>query len=226
VANTNAKEVYRLAKYTSSPRYKPPGKPLPLSPRFGGPPLGHISPRSPRAHAGLKLNPLQELLRDKLNPIGSRPQWAPDGAYLGERMDEATTAGYLGALKSVIQSRFKDMENAFRYVDVDGSGTITRRELEKALHLWGVIGPEGMDASIDAVIRACDANGDGTIEYQEFVDALTQDKCVPHQEMRLLKRCTCAACAHESPRPTARSAFATPHPGMWSSSIRSTVPPQ
>jgi len=51
------------------------------------------------------------------------------------------------------------------------------------LHLWGVNNPntdgwQGMLQAADAVIKACDHDGDGSIDYKEFVAGLARDKFV------------------------------------------------
>ena len=37
-----------------------------------------------------------------------------------------------------LNTRFADMRKAFKYVDLDNSGTVDRSELERALQLWNV----------------------------------------------------------------------------------------
>ena len=51
------------------------------------------------------------------------------------------------------------------------------QELARALHLWGVTNPhkegwEGMVQAAEGIIKACDSDGDGSIDYKEFVNGL------------------------------------------------------
>ena len=66
------------------------------------------------------------------------------------------------------------MFKAFQYVDLDRSGTLDRSEIRRALDLWG-LGAGLDDAALDALFRQCDPNGDGSVSYSEFVDALARD---------------------------------------------------
>jgi len=78
-----------------------------------------------------------------------------------------------------MNSRFSDMWAAFKYVDVDSSGRVNRDEIARALHLWGIHNPHGdLGQAADAIMRACDSDGDGTIDYKEFVQGLARDKFV------------------------------------------------
>ena len=87
--------------------------------------------------------------------------------------------------QDALNSRFADMHKAFQYVDVDGSGTIDRSELERALELWGV----PLDKrKVDALWELCDTTGDGEINYAEFVHALARDTTHRHQLDKQVKK--------------------------------------
>ena len=75
-----------------------------------------------------------------------------------------------------LNSRFSNMMKAFKYVDVDGSGSLNKAELRRALDLWNM--PID-DHKLDELISACDADGSGGIDYKEFVDVLARDTVAP-----------------------------------------------
>ena len=75
------------------------------------------------------------------------------------------------------------MWSAFKDVDVDASGKISKEEIMKALRNWNVTGLNASTAEeAEAVIKMCDADGDGCITYEEFVDGLAN-----HQDMKIEK---------------------------------------
>lgn len=62
------------------------------------------------------------------------------------------------------------IKKAFALWDTDGSGTISKEELEQVMrHICPM-----SDEEIDMLMQEADANGDGVIEYAEFVDWLTK----------------------------------------------------
>ena len=72
-------------------------------------------------------------------------------------------------------SRVKSAK-AFQDIDRDGSGRLSKDELEGALKRWKIpITPE----KLDALVTSCDADGDGNISYPEFVDGLARDLVAP-----------------------------------------------
>lgn len=78
-----------------------------------------------------------------------------------------------GAASAAVNARFSNMFKAFQSVDLDRSGTLDRDEIRRALKLWGM-GDEIDDRTLDSLLAACDADGDGHIVYTEFVDALVR----------------------------------------------------
>lgn len=56
---------------------------------------------------------------------------------------------------------------AFRVFDRDGDGKITRQELAEVLNN-GDVG-DIVDGHIDEILKQADANGDGEIDFDEFV---------------------------------------------------------
>ena len=170
VARTNARGLLTHADptYVSSPRGAGPI----LSPR------GRISPRNPSKIRGAFLPPIaspreRAFLAKHLTPVASPGSVSfvtgePLNAVAPNKQSEAEILG----------DRLSDMQAAFRYIDVDNSGTIGREELERALKVWGIVGEGVTDASVDAVLKACDAKGDGQISYEEFVTAFQRDKYI------------------------------------------------
>ena len=58
-------------------------------------------------------------------------------------------------------------------IDDDNSGEITPHELKTVLES---LGDAVSDKEIKEMIKAADANGDGQIQFDEFVDACMQGK--------------------------------------------------
>ena len=75
-----------------------------------------------------------------------------------------------------MNSRFSDMFKAFQYVDMDRSGTLDKNEISRALDLWNI---PIEDAKLNELILSCDRDGDGHVDYKEFVDALARDTVAP-----------------------------------------------
>jgi Ca2+-binding EF-hand superfamily protein len=78
--------------------------------------------------------------------------------------------------ESGLNSRFTDMFKAFQYVDLDRSGRLDKNEIKRALDLWNV--PID-DAKLDLIMSECDADGDGGVSYEEFVDKLARETVAP-----------------------------------------------
>lgn len=60
------------------------------------------------------------------------------------------------------------MKRLFKTIDADGSGTITVKELQDAIKVWGHRIPAD---EVVAIMAAADVDGDGVIDYNEFVAA-------------------------------------------------------
>lgn len=59
-----------------------------------------------------------------------------------------------------------DMKDMFRKIDVNGNGKINLEELKNGLHKMGHQIP---DADVQILMEAADVDGDGTLDYGEFV---------------------------------------------------------
>jgi len=66
---------------------------------------------------------------------------------------------------------------AFCALDKDNSGNITKRELMEILK-----GEKNQEKEIESYIKAADKNGDGEINYKEFLDLMGYDN--ENEEMK------------------------------------------
>ncbi|KAL4929883.1 uncharacterized protein BDV17DRAFT_260291 [Aspergillus undulatus] len=65
-----------------------------------------------------------------------------------------------------------ELRSAFAVFDQDNSGTISADELRRVLTS---IGDNVSDADVDEMLKLADVNGDGTIDYEEFVKLMLQE---------------------------------------------------
>ncbi|KIA75947.1 calmodulin [Aspergillus ustus] len=65
-----------------------------------------------------------------------------------------------------------ELRSAFAVFDQDNSGTISADELRRVLRS---IGDDISDADVDEMLKIADVNGDGSIDYEEFVKLMMQD---------------------------------------------------
>ena len=93
-----------------------------------------------------------------------------------ERRKQLKKGSFVTAASTAMNSRFKDMFKAFQFVDMDRSGTLDYKELRRALDLWNL--PID-DQKLQELIEACDHDGDGQVDYKEFVDVLARDTVNP-----------------------------------------------
>ncbi|CAI9151080.1 unnamed protein product [Rangifer tarandus platyrhynchus] len=63
-----------------------------------------------------------------------------------------------------------DKDEAFRVFDKDGSGYISAAELS---HVMTNLGEKLTDEEVDEMIREADIDGDGQVNYEEFVQMMT-----------------------------------------------------
>jgi len=88
---------------------------------------------------------------------------------------------FLAATMSLHQlNKEENLRKAFEHFDEDGSGSITKDELRKALEASGTAA-DLSEAELDAIIADADKDGDGLIDYEEFVAMMmdTEEKKVP-----------------------------------------------
>ncbi|KAL4955329.1 hypothetical protein BDW69DRAFT_160822 [Aspergillus filifer] len=65
-----------------------------------------------------------------------------------------------------------ELRSAFAVFDQDKNGTISADELRRVLTS---IGDNVSDADVEEMLKLADVNGDGTIDYEEFVKLMMQD---------------------------------------------------
>ena len=81
-------------------------------------------------------------------------------------------AAHVKEFEAALGQRFKSMYNAFQYMDKDRSGTLSFQEISRALKLWKV----EMDRDkLKDLMRQCDQDANGDVDYQEFVDVLSRN---------------------------------------------------
>ncbi len=65
----------------------------------------------------------------------------------------------------------EEIKEAFKVFDKDGNGYISAAELR---HIMTNLGEKLTDEEVDEMIREADVDGDGQINYDEFVDMMMQ----------------------------------------------------
>ncbi|KAL3417991.1 calmodulin [Phlyctema vagabunda] len=64
-----------------------------------------------------------------------------------------------------------EMKSAFKVFDHDGSGTISSQEIRRVMTSFG----ENLtEEELDSMLKEVDKNGDGSIDYEEFVHFITK----------------------------------------------------
>ena len=64
----------------------------------------------------------------------------------------------------------EEIRETFRFLDKSGNGFISTAELR---HIMLNIGEQLNEAEVDELVRDADIDGDGVVDYQEFVDMLS-----------------------------------------------------
>ena len=63
-----------------------------------------------------------------------------------------------------------ELKKAFQVMDSNGDGVVTKEELKNLLK---GLGEDVTDDIVDEMIKIADENGDGKIQFEEFVTAAT-----------------------------------------------------
>ena len=102
------------------------------------------------------------------SPAASEPSEAMQRSAerRAKREEEAsTTTGGEGRAERASQQA-DELKRAFEIFDKDGNGTISAAELR---HVMTNLGEKLTDEEVDEMIREADVDGDGQINYEEFV---------------------------------------------------------
>jgi len=138
-----------------------------------GPPhrMAALTPNHGRGAGG----PAAAELAAEATPLHKQPSFTPGGpGYV--KITKRQQENFQALTTEAINSRFKSMKLAFRYVDVDNSGRVDKVEIIRALNMWNV--PHDPQ-NVENLIMEIDDNGDGMVDYKEFVDALARDTVAP-----------------------------------------------
>ena len=86
-----------------------------------------------------------------------------------------TSEGVMDVLKTKIGARFSQIGKAFRLIDEDKSGSVSRAEFLKLMRDWNLLDgfPKGSDEEIWELL---DRDGSGELTYDEFVEKFTGGK--------------------------------------------------
>ena len=104
-------------------------------------------------------NPTEAGLRDMVNEIGAGVKGTID-------FPEFCT---LMARKTKDADSERELKEAFRVFDKDGNGFISAAELR---HIMTNLGEKLTDEEVDEMLREADIDGDGQINYEEFVKVM------------------------------------------------------
>ncbi len=69
------------------------------------------------------------------------------------------------------EEQVAELKQAFAAMDTNGDGQVTKEELKSLL---SQLGEAVDDAVIDEMIKIADVNGDGKVDFNEFVKAATE----------------------------------------------------
>ena len=100
---------------------------------------------------------------------GSAPAGAPAPSGPGSH---SWQRGVIEQIVSTLYEYRVELAAAFRMFDLDGNGVISADEFRQGLQaLTGLTGSPITDMQADEMLAALDVNGDGSINYDEFVGA-------------------------------------------------------
>ena len=94
------------------------------------------------------------------------PQRAKRAANAGKHAAASVVDDLIAKIQRHMQTEHSRQIDVFHSMDSDGSGTLTAVELHRALAQME--GDAPTRAEVDALLRAVDANGNGTVSIEEF----------------------------------------------------------
>ena len=74
-------------------------------------------------------------------------------------------------MSKLSEEQVAELKQAFAAMDTNGDGQVTKEELKTLL---SQLGESVDDAVIDEMIKIADVNGDGKVDFNEFVKAATE----------------------------------------------------
>ena len=74
-------------------------------------------------------------------------------------------------MSKLSEEQVAELKQAFAAMDTNGDGQVTKEELKSLL---SQLGESIDDAVIDEMIKIADVNGDGKVDFNEFVKAATE----------------------------------------------------
>lgn len=134
-------------------------------------------------------------------PTLSKADWVERANAMMTDEDKKEMADAVSTVENQITSRFSKMRDAFKALDVDQSGSISREELQRGLKHWNLAEQSGNEDLIDNLMAACDKDGSGEIDYKEFVDVLSRDKTVGNAVAQAHVAAAKQAAAKQAPPP-------------------------
>ena len=74
-------------------------------------------------------------------------------------------------MSKLSEEQVTELKTAFAAMDTNGDGQVTKEELKALL---STLGESVDDADFDEMIKIADVNGDGKVDFNEFVKAATE----------------------------------------------------
>jgi len=99
-----------------------------------------------------------------MQPAGARPRVAGRGIVDGSTLQAVSKVE--GMLRQKLEEKFKNIHQAFRGADQDGSGHIDVGEFKRILE--NVHHVQVPDDHMNLLLERFDSNGDGKVDFQEF----------------------------------------------------------
>jgi Ca2+-binding EF-hand superfamily protein len=119
-----------------------------------------------RATAGLSINEHASPSRARASSLSPRDVESPKSAQVAEAQR------LLDTIREKIRGRGLRLQRIFLDMDTDRSGSLDATEIQRGLRRFGI---DLELKQISVLLHLLDSSGDGAINYEEFVRALSQD---------------------------------------------------